>query len=98
MSNRIKVCIRTRPSQNFAQNNISIDSDCQHIQINLSNGTPVELTVLNNKSSVFKFQFDHIFHNASQEFLYDMHAHNITQSVIEGYNSAILTYGQTGKT
>lgn len=51
---------------------------------------------MNNKQNSFTFKFDHVFHNATQNEVYDLFARDVVQGVIEGINGAILTYGQTG--
>ena len=90
----IKVCIRTRPTQDFAQDKLFIDTDHNTIQVQSAGENDGGL--LNNKQSNFKFRFDQVFHNASQSQVYDLKARSTVLSVIEGINSAILTYGQTG--
>jgi kinesin family protein 6/9 len=92
--NCVKVCIRTRPSQNFAQDNITIDEEHSTIQVNTSMEEPGGL--LNNKTSSFKFKFDHVFHNSSQSVVYDLYARDTVQSVVDGINGAVMSYGQTG--
>jgi hypothetical protein len=72
--NSVKVCIRTRPTQYFAQHNIFIDEEHNTIQINTSNHDEATPSMLNNKQSNFKFKFDHVFHNASQATVYDLYA------------------------
>lgn len=44
----------------------------------------------------WKFQFEKILHNASQDETYEATASEIIQSVVEGYNGTVLCYGQTG--
>lgn len=71
----VKVCIRTRPTQYFAQDNIAIDEEHSTIQINNDRGD--EMIVAggpNNKQNLFKFRFDHVFHNATQTTVYDLFA------------------------
>ena len=92
--NCIKVCVRTRPTQNFAQDNIWIDQEHNTIQIKTS--TDDEPEMLNNKISSFKFKFDHVFHNASQSAVYDLYARDTVQGVVDGINGSVMSYGQTG--
>jgi kinesin family protein 6/9 len=91
----VRVCVRTRPSHQFAQDNILIDEEHATIVVNSSDPTPAD-TMLNNKESSFKFQFDHIFHNSSQQTVYDLYARDTVQGVVDGTNGAIMSYGQTG--
>lgn len=95
-NNSVKVCIRTRPTQYFAQNNIFIDEEHNTIQINTSLGETQTPGLLNNKQSSFKFKFDHVFHNASQSTVFDLYARDTVQGVVDGINGAIMSYGQTG--
>jgi Cdc6-like AAA superfamily ATPase len=93
--NTVKVCIRTRPTQNFAQDNLFID--VEHSTIMVKHTDPnAETSVLNNRQNTFKFRFDHVFHNASQSAVYDLYARDTVHDVVYGINGAILTYGQTG--
>lgn len=91
----MKVCVRTRPTQNFAQNNISIDEEHNTIQVNTGHEEDAG-GLSNNKQNTFKFKFDHVFHNASQSAVYDLYARDTVQGVVDGINGAILSYGQTG--
>lgn len=93
--NSVKVCVRTRPTQYFAQDNLFLDEELNTIQISTSSGEETP-GVLNNKRNNFKFKFDHIFHNATQSSVYDLYARDTVQGVIDGINGAIMTYGQTG--
>lgn len=90
--NAVRVCIRTRPTHHFAQDNIDIDQEHGTIQINASrDGAPEPGAMLNNRQNNFKFRFDHVFHNASQSAVYDLFAHDIVQGVVDGINGAIMT-------
>jgi len=91
--NSVKVCVRTRPTHHFAQDNIFIDENENTIQINHDHD---EAEVLNNKQNSFKFKYDHVFHNSSQAEVYDYLARDTTQGVIDGINGGIISYGQTG--
>lgn len=93
--NAVKVCVRTRPTQNFAQDNIFIDVEHSSIMIK-NNDEELEGSVLNNRQNNFKFKFDHVFHNSSQTAVYDLHARDTVHDVVDGVNGAIMTYGQTG--
>ncbi len=93
--NKVKVCIRTRPTQYFAEDAIKIDEEHGTIQITNNGGVePGEM--LNNKNTSAKFRYDHVFHNASQTAVYDLYARDTVQSVVDGINGAIMSYGQTG--
>jgi kinesin family protein 6/9 len=92
----VKVCVRTRPTQNFAQDNIAIDEEHNTIMIDTSQNEEPVAGMLNNKTSSFKFRFDHVFHNASQSQVYDLYARDTVQGVVDGINGAVMSYGQTG--
>ena len=93
----MKVCIRTRPTQNFAQDNIAIDEEHSTIQINSDRGDEAIVPGgPNNKQNLYKFRFNHVFHNASQTTVYDLFARDTVQGVVDGINGAIMSYGQTG--
>ena len=93
--NAVKVCIRTRPTQKFAQNNIAIDEVNNTIQISYDSGEEVP-GLSNNRQNSFKFRFDHVFHNASQKTVYDLYARDTVMGVVDGINGAVMSYGQTG--
>ena len=93
--NSVKVCIRTRPTHHFAQENIDLQEIDNTIQI--TNKHEQDFGGLqNNKQNSFKFKFDHIFHNAPQAAVYDLYARDTVQGVVDGINGAIMSYGQTG--
>jgi kinesin family member 6/9 len=91
----VKVCIRTRPTHHFAQDNIHLFEDQNIVQINNAHEEEIG-GLLNNRQNSFKFKFDHIFHNAAQSTIYDMFARDTVQGVVDGINGAIMSYGQTG--
>ena len=92
--NSVKVCIRTRPTQNFAQENLFIDEEHCTIQVRLSHEDDEAPGVLNNKQNSFKFKFDHVFHNSTQLTVYDLYARDTVQGVVEGINGAVMSYGK----
>lgn len=96
--NSVKVCIRTRPTQNFAQDNIMIEQEHNSIVIDTTHSDEPKLHggMLDNKQSTFRFKFDHVFHNASQSAVYDLYARDTVQGVVDGINGAVMSYGQTG--
>ena len=51
---------------------------------------------VNNQTDLWKFGFEKILHNASQDETYEASASEIIQSVVDGYNGTVLCYGQTG--
>lgn len=59
-----------------------------------------EKGMINNQQESWKYKFDKVLHNASQEDMFDYCARDIIISATEGYNGTIMCYGQTsaGKT
>ena len=51
---------------------------------------------VNNKLDNWKFKFDHILQNATQDDVYDLTAAQIATNVVAGYNGTVMCYGQTG--
>ncbi len=92
--NPVKVCLRTRPTANFAQDQMVIDQDQNTITINsghvASDGGP------SNKKESWQFKYHQVLHNASQETVYETITRDVVQGVVEGINGTIMSYGQTG--
>ncbi len=86
------MCIRTRPTHYFAQDNIHIENDEKTVQIK-TNSSDDNGGLTNNRQNTFKFRFDHIFHNASQSNVYDLYCRDTVLGVVDGVNGAILAYG-----
>jgi kinesin family protein 6/9 len=51
---------------------------------------------INNQQESWKFKFDKILHNSSQEDVFAQTSKDIVQSVVSGFNGTIMCYGQTG--
>lgn len=95
--NTVKVCIRTRPTQHFAQENLLIDNEHNTINVyHVPASSHDDSTGPNNRQNSFRFSFDHIFHNSSQGEVYDLYIRDTIHNVVLGINGAIMTYGQTG--
>ena len=86
--------IRTRPTADFASKNMEVDPAKGSILIRANRNE--EAGAINNQTDSWKFQFEKILHNASQDETYEASSSEIIQSVVEGYNGTILCYGQTG--
>jgi len=91
---KVKVVIRTRPTAHFASKNITIDTEEGTVLINKPKSE--EAGPINNQLESWKFKYDKILHNASQEDVFDYCARGIISSIVEGYNGTIMCYGQTG--
>ena len=86
--------IRTRPTADFASKNVDIDLSSGSITLKQDKNEAAG--VINNQTDIWKFNFEKILHNASQDEVYEVAASEIVQSVSEGYNGTVLCYGQTG--
>jgi kinesin family protein 6/9 len=94
VKHNVKVVIRTRPTANFASKNLQIDPTSNHINVNIpkdEHGGHV-----NNQQESWRFKFDKILHNSSQEDVFDACCKDIVKSVVDGFNGTLLVYGQTG--
>jgi len=91
---KVKVVIRTRPTAHFASKNIKIDTEAGSILITKPKSE--DAGPINNQLESWKFQYDKILHNASQEDVFDNCARGVISSIVEGYNGTIMCYGQTG--
>jgi len=94
----IKIYIRTRPTTDFAGDNLKILDDHQTITVNIDKSDP--LNFLNNPTCDYTFKFHSILHNANQEIVFEEAAREIIDSFIQGYNGCLFAYGQrnSGKT
>ncbi|XP_060585540.1 kinesin-like protein KIF9 isoform X1 [Ruditapes philippinarum] len=52
--------------------------------------------VVNNQIQDWSFRLDGIFHNATQDQVFDTVSANIVTSALDGYNGTMMCYGQTG--
>ena len=52
--------------------------------------------VINNQQESWRFKFDKLLHNSSQEDVFDQCSKDIVNSVIDGFNGTVMVYGQTG--
>jgi kinesin family protein 6/9 len=77
--NPVKVCLRTRPTATFAQDQIMIDQDKNTITIN--NGHVHADGGPSNKKDSWQFKYHQVLHNASQETVYE----TITRDVVQGF-------------
>ncbi|GMI01223.1 hypothetical protein TrST_g7006 [Triparma strigata] len=96
----VKVCIRTRPTANFASEAIQIDVAKNTVLINTAHKKAMEAhhpdVGMNNSESLYGFNFHQVLHNASQDTVYETMSRDVVQSVVDGTNGTVMTYGQTG--
>ncbi|KAJ3120648.1 Kinesin-like protein kif9 [Nowakowskiella sp. JEL0407] len=90
----VQVVVRSRPSISFAENFYSFSNDNKSIHIHQKKSD--DAGYINNQLENWDFSFDHVFHNASQETIYEECAAPILKNLLQGYNGTILAYGQTG--
>lgn len=88
----VQVVVRTRPTSNYAHNQLTIDPQRNSVSVHIDQATKT----VNNKQEDWSFNLSRVLHNSSQEQVYETVARDIVDSVIEGYNGTILAYGQTG--
>ena len=93
--NSVKVCVRTRPTQRFAQDNLVIDQQNNTINVHLDSGAETP-GLSNNRQNTFKFKYDQVFHNSTQKTVFDQFCRDSVLGVADGINGAIMSYGQTG--
>ena len=92
---RVRVFLRTRPSENFASEMIELGGDGKSVNI-YNRKRPVSQGYVNNQITDWSFKVDGILHNALQDSVYDSVVREITMKSLEGYNGTVLCYGQTG--
>ncbi|XP_063712131.1 kinesin-like protein KIF9 isoform X2 [Symsagittifera roscoffensis] len=90
----VKVYARIRPTDNFAYENVVLNSDGKTIDIH---GRPSDKGgFVNNQISDWSFKLDGVFHDVSQDLLYEVTVKEVVSRAFAGYNGTILSYGQTG--
>ncbi|CAF1183759.1 unnamed protein product, partial [Didymodactylos carnosus] len=92
-SNKVKVYVRTRPTNNFASDIISFGHDNRTVTVHRNQ---LANAVVDNKVTDWSFHLDGIFHNASQEEIFDTVAKDVVDRSLDGYNGTLMCYGQTG--
>lgn len=90
----VKVIIRTRPTATFASKNLNIDAVDGTVAVQIPKG--LEGGHVNNQQESWKFKFDKILHNSSQEEVFQVACRDIVQDVVKGFNGTLMCYGQTG--
>ncbi|CAF0873643.1 unnamed protein product [Didymodactylos carnosus] len=92
-SNKVKVYLRTRPTNNFASDIISFGRDNRTVTIHRA---PSANTVVDNNVTDWSFHLDGLFHNVNQEEIFNAVAKDVIDRSLDGYNGTIMCYGQTG--
>lgn len=92
----IQVYCRIRPvDESFA--NYSIEQSFEKSNLLFKKPKSAEAGVINNSLENFNFTFNGIFdHQVDQEEVFERCAKKCVLSAMEGYNSTIFAYGQSG--
>ncbi|XP_041374463.1 kinesin-like protein KIF9 [Gigantopelta aegis] len=91
---KVKVWGRIRPTAQFATNNLELLQDKKSISVHQYRDP--KKGVVNNQIVDWAFKLDGIFHNASQDEVFDTVASEIVTGALDGYNGTLMCYGQTG--
>lgn len=92
---RVKVFLRSRPCENFANDMIEYGSDDKTVNIYNRRRSGSQAYV-NNQVTDWSFKVDGILHNVSQGETFDSVAKDMSNKALDGYNGTVLCYGQTG--
>jgi kinesin family protein 6/9 len=107
----VRVIIRTRPTANFATQQLQIDPDDSTITVrtigssspskngssDASSSISPAQTGPSNRKDCWTFKFHQVLHNAGQDRVYEAIARDIVHgATVDGVNGTILAYGQTG--
>ncbi|XP_072125205.1 kinesin-like protein KIF9 isoform X2 [Mobula birostris] len=90
----VKVFVRIRTTANFATDMIECSSDNETIKIHTRPDQRKE--VANNQHCNWLFKVDEILHDVPQDVVYNAVAKKAVSSIINGFSSTIMCYGQTG--
>lgn len=78
----------------FAQDNLELLPDGKSVNVHVMKDG--RKGVVNNQIQDWSFRLDGIFHNSTQDQVYDTVAADIVTSALDGYNGTMMCYGQTG--
>ena len=81
----VRVCVRTRPSANFAQDQLVVDAEAGTIRVNQRSGVD-EAEHLDNRRDSWRFRFDGVLHNAGQDTLYEDIGRGVVDGCLDGIN------------
>lgn len=85
---RVKVYLRSKPSENFANDMIEYGTDNK--TINIYNKRNALQGYVNNQINDWSFKVDGIMHNVSQEHVYDQVVKDVALKTLNGYNGALM--------
>ena len=88
VSSAVTVCVRTRPTARFAEDNIVVEDNQVTVRMPRAE--------VPNAQDSWSWKYDGVLHNSSQETVYVERVSPIVQSVLSGFNGTVMCYGQTG--
>ncbi|XP_048779143.1 kinesin-like protein KIF9 isoform X1 [Ostrea edulis] len=91
---RVQVWARVRPTSEFAYDNLELLPDGKSVNVHQRKDS--KRGVVNNQILDWSFRLDGIFHNASQDQVFETVSSDIITSALDGYNGTMMAYGQTG--
>lgn len=87
--------LRTRPTARFADEALRLDPSRSTVTVGVKRREDVG--VVNHNKEEFSFRFTgEVLHDASQERVYDAAGEEAVVAALDGFNSTIMAYGQTG--
>lgn len=90
----VQVFVRIKPTDKYAVKNIELSSDNKSLTIHAQEDNTTKC--MNHQIADWQYSVDGILHNASQEEVYKKCTANQVTLALNGYNSTIFSYGQTG--
>lgn len=94
MKTPIEVYIRSRPTDNFATKNITVDNEKNTISIHIPKRK--EDGPINHQQDQWTFKFDKILMNETQEYVFELTGKKAITSLVDGFSCSLVAYGQTG--
>ncbi|KAI6653657.1 Kinesin-like protein KIF9 [Oopsacas minuta] len=93
-TDRVQVYIRTKPTCQFADDLLELDTSTNTIKVHL----PPHPTRghIDNQQLDFSFTVDGLLHNVSQEEVFESCAEDLVSRALDGYSGTVLAFGQTG--
>mmetsp|Transcript_62970 Transcript_62970/g.137582 ORF Transcript_62970/g.137582 Transcript_62970/m.137582 type:complete len:730 (-) Transcript_62970:80-2269(-) len=92
--NNVRVIVRGRATASYASDHFTFNEASDSIDLKVSKGDGGGS--VNNQQENWHFKLDKVMPNATQEQVFEVCAADVVRSVMDGYNGAILAYGQTG--
>eukprot|EP00112_Aurelia_sp_Birch-Aquarium-sp1_P016510 Seg3754.2 transcript_id=Seg3754.2/GoldUCD/mRNA.D3Y31 product="Kinesin-like protein KIF9" protein_id=Seg3754.2/GoldUCD/D3Y31 len=93
-ANGVKVFARIRPTASFAHEHIKLHDGEKSMTVHCRKDE--RRGYVNNQVLEWKFTFNGILHNASQDTTYKRCASELVTMALDGYNSTLFAYGETG--